>query len=558
MTKRIFGSIFLVVLVVLVSALLLISGVVYDYFISLQMDRLRDQTHLAARGTEQGGVAYLSALEVEEYRITWISADGSVLFDNHLESGRMENHLEREEIQEAMAEGQGESSRYSSSLNRQSLYSAQRLGDGTVLRLSDHQPGRWAVLASIRSPITLMALAALVLALFLAFHLSTNLVKPLNELDLDNPMEGKVYEEVRPMLERLRSQQNQLRLQEKELKQKKREFVASTWNMAEGLVVMNQHGNILSINRFASKLLGISPNCVGKDLLLFNHTQEVEELIRSARAGQHTKKIVSLSGAEYQFSASPVHSGGQVSGIVLLMVDVTEKQKAEQLRREFSANVSHELKTPLHTISGCAELLSGGMVKMEDVPRFSRQIYAESRRLIALVEDIIGLSHLDEGAEDMKREPVELLGLAREVLASLKPSAETAGITLEAQGDEVQIYGVRQLLSGIIFNLCDNGIKYNREGGKVSVCVKENNDTVSLRVSDTGIGIPEGETERIFERFYRVDKSRSKAVGGTGLGLSIVKHSARLHHASLEVESRLGEGTTITVLFPKGENDHDL
>ncbi|MBE5779178.1 MAG: PAS domain S-box protein [Clostridiales bacterium] len=558
MTRKIFGSICLVALVVMISALLLISGMVYDYFFTLQMDRLRDQTHLAARGTEQGGSSFLSLLNVEEYRITWIAADGSILFDNRLESGQMENHLEREEVREALREGMGESSRYSTSMNVQSLYSAQRLADGTVLRLSDNQPSRWALLDFVISPVTMVALAALALALFLAFRLSTKLVKPLNELDLDNPLKGKVYEEIRPLMEKLHSQQTQLRLQEKELKQKKREFVASTWNMTEGLVVMNQHGNILSINRFASRLLGLSPQCVGKDLLVFNHSQEVEELILSARGGERLEKTVSMAGAEYQFSASPVHSGGQVSGIVLLMLDITEKQKAEQLRREFSANVSHELKTPLQTISGCAELLSSGMVKQEDVPRFSRQIYSEAKRLISLVEDIIGLSHLDEGAADMQREQVELYSLAEEVIASLKATAATAEVALSLEGGPAEVYGIRQLLSGIVFNLCDNGIKYNRAGGQVLVRVRENKDTVTLSVTDTGIGIPDSEKERIFERFYRVDKSRSKAVGGTGLGLSIVKHSVRLHNASLEVDSRVGTGTTITVVFPKGANHHDL
>ena len=553
MTRRIFWSICLVAIVVLLASLALNLSVVYDYFTKSQMNQLEMQTHLAAQGVQADGLEYLSALPDADNRITWIAADGSVLFDTENQSGSLGNHLEREEIREALDSGAGQSIRLSETMNVESLYYALRLEDGTFIRLSANQQSRRTLLLSMLKPLGAIILTALIISAILAFQLSRRLVQPLNTLDLDHPMECKAYEELSPFLERIHSQQTQLKQQEAQLKQKKREFEAATWNMTEGLVILNQHGNILSINRSASQLLGISGYGVGKDLLLLNYSPEVDQLIQGARSGEPCEKTVQIGGGEYQFLASPILTGGKVFGIALMMFDITEKQKAEALRREFSANVSHELKTPLQTISGCAELLSSGMVQPADVPRFSDQIHAESKRLIALVEDIIGLSHLDEGARDMQRETVDLFALAQNTVESLRPAAQAAGVELDIQGEAAEIIGIPQLLSGIVFNLCDNGIKYNHPGGKVQVFVESLPEAARLTVQDTGIGIPESEQERIFERFYRVDKSRSKAVGGTGLGLSIVKHSARLHDATIEVQSHIKQGTTITVTFPKGE-----
>ena len=320
--------------------------------------------------------------------------------------------------------------------------------------------------------------------------------------------------------------------------------------MMEGIVLLSDKGELLSINAAASRLLGVSPYCVGKDILLLNNSYEMQELVHRALSGEHTETTLPVGGSDYQINATPVMSDGKVAGAALVIFDVTEKEKAEQIRREFTANVSHELKTPLQSISGCAELLSNGMVKPEDVPEFSHRIYSESQRLISLVEDIIGLSRLDEGAEDMQRTNVDLHKLAETAIDSLSNAAKEAGVALELCGDGAEVYGIPQLLGTIVYNLCDNAIKYNRRGGSVTVTTENGAGGVTLTVSDTGIGIPKDQQDRIFERFYRVDKSHSKDVGGTGLGLSIVKHAALLHNATVSVDSTPGAGTTFTVFFP--------
>jgi two-component system phosphate regulon sensor histidine kinase PhoR len=436
MTKRIFRSIFVVAIGVFLSSLVLFLGVLYSYFSTVQRVQLRMQTELASKGVSDEGIAYFDGFEFDNnLRVTWINADGTVIFDCKSDTSEMENHLEREEIKQAFAQGMGESSRYSLTLMERSLYCAQRLEDGTVLRLSIAQSTIIMLILGMAQPIAIIIAVALILSLVLAFGLSRKIVKPLNELNLDKPMENKGYEEIKPLLKRIESQQRQ-------------------------------------------------------------------------------------------------------------------RDELEQMRREFTANVSHELKTPLHTISGCAELLANGMVKPCDVAKFSTQIYSEAQRMIRLVEDIIKLSHLDEGATDMKRENVDLYALAEDTVKILSSSAEEAGIQMNLEGEKAVINGIPQLLQGIIYNLCDNAIKYNREGGLVTVSVKNEENKVQLSVSDTGIGIPIEHQERIFERFYRVDKSHSKKIGGTGLGLSIVKHAARLHNASIKVHSEVGVGTTIVVSFP--------
>jgi two-component system phosphate regulon sensor histidine kinase PhoR len=400
-------------------------------------------------------------------------------------------------------------------------------------------------------PICIIFLIALILSLVLASRLSKKIVQPLNELNLDEPMKNEGYDELRPLLRRIESQQRQIRIQSHELEQKKKEFETVTNGMTEGIILLNSKRTILSINPAAQRLFGADHSCIGKYILSVNRSLELQSLLLKAGDGQYAEMIMELGGSKYQLDASPVISDGQVSGTVLLMLDVTEKEKSEQMRREFTANVSHELKTPLHTISGCAELLSNGMVKQEDIPEFSTKIYTEAQRMIRLVEDIIRLSHLDEGATDLKREAVDLYALAENTLQILSQEAHEAKIQMNLEGEKAVIDGIPQLLQGIIYNLCDNAIKYNREGGSVTVSVKNEEHQVQLSVVDTGIGIPEEHQERIFERFYRVDKSHSKEIGGTGLGLSIVKHAARLHDASINVHSVVNGGTTIEVSFPK-------
>ena len=555
MTKKIFRSICLVAMVVFAASLVLIMGVLYQYYAAAQVRQLRIETTLAANGVETGGLTYLENLDVGDCRLTWIASDGSVKFDNKASSSTMENHLERAEVQQALKEGVGESSRYSTTLTERQFYSARKLSDGSVIRLAESQLTWWSLTISMLQPILVVLLLAVGLSLYLASRLSKKIVQPLNELNLDDPDPRSVYEELAPLVTRLGSQQLQLKAQAAELAHRRDEFDAATRPMSEGILLLNDQGVILSINDAATRLLHISRYCVGKDLLLFNNSLSLQELLHAAGNGEHCQRIIQLGEADYQFSASPVLSNGKVSGIALMIFDITEREKAEQMRREFTANVSHELKTPLQSIYGSAELLTDGMVKEEDVPRFAGRILSESKRMIALVEDIIKLSRLDEGARDLPREETDLYTLARQTVQELTPVAQAADVTLELTGGPAALYGVPQLLSGIVFNLCDNAIKYNVPGGRVSVRVEDQETSIRLTVQDTGIGIPPDQQDRIFERFYRVDKSRSKEVGGTGLGLSIVKHAAKLHQATVDLHSVPDEGTTVIVTFPKKQEE---
>ena len=551
MTKRIFRSICLVALVVFLSSVTLIMGILYDYFSQVQQDQLRIEAGLAARGVEKNGAAYFDGLNTQSYRITWIGADGTVLFDSDSDAGSMENHLEREEVKQAMASGFGHSSRYSSTLMERLLYSAQRLDDGSVIRLAITQNSVLTIVLGMIQPILLVSLVAVILALVLASRVSKAVVRPLNELNLDEPLNNEGFDELSPLLRRIDSQQRQLKGQSLELKQKKDEFLAVTSNMSEGLVLLNSTGMILSINNAALTTLDADKSCVGQDILTVNRSLEMQKLLDEARTGQRSETKLCLSGREYQLDASPIISGGIFGGVALLLFDITERENAEQLRREFTANVSHELKTPLHSISGCAELMKNGLVKPEDTVRFAGQIYSEAQRLINLVEDIIRLSRLDEGAEDMQRERIDLYALSGSVIDSLENEAKENNISMALCGGPAFIWGVRQLVGGMIYNLCENAIKYNKENGSVKLTVSNEGEFSVLNVSDTGIGIPPEHQSRVFERFYRVDKSHSKEVGGTGLGLSIVKHSAMVHNAKIDLQSTPGKGTSITVRFPK-------
>lgn len=550
MTKRIFKSICIVALSVFFASVALFLGVLYNYFSGVRRSQLRMQTNLAAQGVDNEGIGYFDGLDVTDYRITWIDADGTVLYDSRSDSVGMENHLEREEIRQALSEGMGESSRYSVTLLERSVYCARRLSDGTVLRLSVAQNTPLTLILGMMQPICIIFAVALGLSLVLAFKLSKGIVKPLNELNLDEPLNNDGYDEISPLLKRLAIQQRQIRRQEEKLRQKQSEFETVTTGMAEGIVLLNEKKIILSINPAAMRLFGADSFCVGRYLLSVNRSLELQELLQKAGDGKHAEMRMELAGGTYQLDASPVFADGTVSGVVLLMLDVTEKEKSEQMRREFTANVSHELKTPLHTISGSAELMANGMVKQEDIPEFAGRIYTEAQRMIRLMEDIIRLSHLDEGADDMKWENVDVYALAGEAIQALLPEADNAGVRIELFGESALVYGIRQLLYGIVYNLCDNAVKYNRINGSVSVTVETGENGVTLSVADTGIGIPVEHRERIFERFYRVDKSHSKEIGGTGLGLSIVKHAAKLHGASVEVDSVVEGGTTVRICFP--------
>ncbi len=551
MKKHIFRSICIATTAVFVASFVLILGVLYDYFSAVQMQGLKNEALIAASAVETGGKDYLNSIAQGEYRVTWIAPDGSVLFDNKADSAEMENHLEREEIKEALETGSGQSSRYSTTLTEKQLYCAQRLSDGSVLRLSSAHLSWWALIVSMLQPILIVIGIALVLSVVLAYRLSQRIVQPLNEIDLDTPDSRAAYEELTPLLDRLANQKKQLRLKENELKRKKEEFDAATENMREGIILLGETGNVLSINHAATRILKISRYCIGKDLLIFNNTFEIQELLRIAVSGEHAEKVIAIDGKEYQFNASPIVTEGKISGVALILFDITEKERAETARREFTANVSHELKTPLQNIAGSAELLANGLVKPEDVQGFASHIYSESKRMITLIEDIIQLSHLDENTHDYTFEKTDLYDLAGLTHRNLLPVAQSKGVTFSLIGESAEMQGIPGLLSEILYNLCDNAIKYNQSGGRVTMRVKDDPQAVILSVEDTGIGIPPEEQERIFERFYRVDKSRSKEVGGTGLGLSIVKHAAMIHGAAIEVTSRIGQGTAFTLTFPK-------
>ncbi len=549
MTKRIFRNIFAVAICVFLASVCLFMAVLYDYFSAVQQSQMRVQLDFASQGVLNEGIDYFDGLDTKEYRITWIGTDGSVLYDSASEAEEMENHFAREEVKKALAEGYGDSSRYSSTLMERYFYSAKRLTDGTVLRISVAQNSLLVLTLGMLQPICVIFAVAVILSLVLASRLSKKIVKPLNDLNLDEPLSNREYEELSPLLRRIDMQQRQIRNQTAQLKQKQNEFETLTGGMAEGLVLLDSKGFIVSINPAAEALLQTDFSAIGKNILSVNRSPKLAALLETAGSGKYAEKTMELNGGTYQISANPVTDGSKIPGVVLLMLNITEKEKAEQMRREFTANVSHELKTPLQTISGYAELLAGGIVKAEDVPRFSGQIYAESQRMVQLIGDIIDLSHLDEGSEDMQWESIDLYTLAGTVVDSLKSEAEKANISVELQGESVVLYGVPQLLESIVYNLCDNAIKYNRTGGTVCVMVKNEGKSVILSVADTGIGIPQEDKERIFERFYRVDKSHSKAIGGTGLGLSIVKHACAYLGAKVELQSEVGKGTIVTVYF---------
>lgn len=551
MTKRIFKAICAAALSVFLVTMLLIMGVLYNYFSSMQQNQLRAQTALAVQGVEQQGMAYFDGLAAENLRITWIAGNGDVLYDSVSDSDTMENHLQREEIRQALSDGVGQSARYSSTLMKQYLYCAQRLSDGTVLRLSVSHNTIFVLLLGMLQPILIVIAVALVLSFLLASRLSKRIVDPMNRLNLDEPLENEGYDELSPLLRRIYSQQQSLKNQQATLTRKQNELDAIVSHLEEGMLLLDRDCRVITVNEAALRLMDVrNKNVAGLSLLSLNRNMELQEAVNQALAGVTVTKKTTIHGRTIQLHAASVGKEQERSGVAVVLFDITQAEQAEQRRREFTANVSHELKTPLQSISGYSELMKCGLTKPEDVKPFAERIYAETQRLIHLVEDIINLSHLDE---DGGYEPgrMDLFETAREVVADLQAVAAEKQVALKLEGAAAEITGVPELARGIVYNLCDNAIKYNRPGGSVSVGVSKQKDGVLLTVKDTGIGIPEEEQDRVFERFYRVDKSHSRDVGGTGLGLSIVKHSAQVMGAKVHLESRLGQGTTITVFFPK-------
>ena len=549
MTKKIFHSILLVAGAVLLASLFVITGALYEYFGIIQKKQLKDELGLAAVSVEQQGDDFLKRLSPDRYRITWINTQGNVIYDTRADAESLENHADRTEIKQALKDGYGESIRYSSTLLEKTIYCAQRLTDGSVLRISVSQATIGVLVMGIIQPILVVLIVALVLSGMLARRLSKRIVEPLNSLDLEHPLDNDSYEELSPLLNRINRQHNQITAQMRELKKRTDQFAQITASMNEGLVLLDNRGCILSINPAAIEIFGAEPSCVGQDFLSVDRSHDMSVAIQAALKDGHSEIHASRKGLIYQFDISRIAADGETAGVVILAFDITEKETAEQNRREFTANVSHELKTPLQGIIGSAELIENGMVKPEDMSRFVGHIRLEAQRLVTLIGDIIRLSQLDEGG-DMPRENVDLLSVASAVADDLLPSADGQGISIAVEGSPANVYGVKRLLYEIVYNLCDNAIKYNRQGGSVKISTVSEGGFSSVTVSDTGIGIAPEYQNRIFERFFRVDKSHSKSSGGTGLGLSIVKHAVQYHHGKIELTSTLGKGTSITVSFP--------
>ncbi len=555
MKKSVFRSTFLVALAVLAASLALIMGVLYNYFSQQLTQELKNETEYVAQGLEAGGEDYLSGLSNQSgsTRITLIDADGTVLYDSKATASSMENHSDREEVQEALESGTGQSVRYSNTLSERTVNYAVLLESGQVLRLSGTQMTVWALIGGMLQPILLVVVVAIALSGLLAYRTSKRVVEPLNKVDLEHPLESPdVYDELAPFLTRIERQNRQIREQIQALKEQKDEFDTITYQMDEGLVVLDHKGNILSINRRGEEIFGVSQSCVGQHCIALGRSVKVINVLKQCLNGVASQEEFALNDREYSILGTPVSLDDEKSGAVVLLLDITQSHQAEQLRREFSANVSHELKTPLTSISGYAELMQSGLVKQEDMVPFTGKIYQEATRLIQLVEDILRLSQLDEGETTFHQDSVELLGLAQQVAGRLEPAAYQRGVHLEVTGEPCTIEGYTQVLDEMIYNLVENAIKYNKDNGSVTVTVQKQPGGPVVSVADTGIGIPIEHQGRVFERFYRVDKSHSKATGGTGLGLSIVKHGALLHNAKLTLDSRENVGTTIQIQFSDG------
>lgn len=557
MKQKIFWNMCRVALFAMVLATLLTTG-----FLCLELQK-------EMRYTVMTEVRYLeSAIEVsgQEFlqhlssrgdgnsinRITWIDEDGSVLYDSYADNVTMENHSDRPEVQQALEKGQGESTRYSSTLAEQTYYYASRLTDGTVIRVASTTKSALATMVGTIPVMIVMAALIYGAAMVLADRQTKRIVEPINRLNPDCPQEEKVYDELSPLVRRLEKQKETIEKQMKTLREKQEEFKAITENMKEGFIVVDSRADVISYNSSALHILGINEvfsENINVNVLNFNRSESFRQVVDAALSGQRGEQNLELNGRFYQIIGNPVAESPGRFGAVVVILDVTEQQSRENLRREFSANVSHELKTPLTSISGYAEIMKNGLVQPQDVPRFSEKIYIEAQRLITLVGDIIKLSQLDEGKVEMKKQPVDLYSIMTGVAERLQPIADRNQIRISAGGHSAIIFGVAQILDEMIFNLCDNAIKYNRQGGFVEMKTGVEHGHPYVTVSDNGIGIPKEEQERIFERFYRVDKSHSKNIGGTGLGLSIVKHGAIYHKANVEMNSALGKGTRIKLTF---------
>ncbi|MEE1281741.1 MAG: ATP-binding protein [Acutalibacteraceae bacterium] len=548
MTKKIFRSIVFAVAVVLVISFSVVTLVLYNNFSQVSSDKLADQLNIVSTSVELMGDDYLSAFQGESYRVTWIDTDGTVLFDTEADSDSMDNHSNREEIEEAFKVGVGESERYSDTLMLKMIYRAEKLSDGTVLRISSTQDTVVALVLDVLMPVIVILVLSILLSAFLARWLSKSIVKPLNTINLDNPTDNDVYDELTPMLTKINKQHKQISKQMQELKKRADEFEQIITSMNEGLVLLDKTGSVISMNSAAKNLFKATEDVIGQNFLVVDRSIKMSKCVNDALRGSHSEFREQRNGNEYQFGVNSMESGGKVIGVVIISFDITETAFAERNRQEFTANVSHELKTPLQSIIGSAELLENGLVKPEDTSRFVGNIRKEASRLVTLINDIIRLSQLDENLEIITEE-TDLLALALDVKSVLESFAKSKQIDIIVTGESRELKGVRRYLYEIIYNLCDNAIRYTGNGGKVEINICSENEKTVLTVTDNGIGIPFEHQSRIFERFYRVDKSHSKETGGTGLGLSIVKHAVACHGGIIKLDSTVGKGTTIKIIF---------
>ena len=551
MTKKIFKSIMFVCALVLAVGLAAVMGILYSNFDGQMRKELSKEAAYLAYGVEQQGVDYLKNIKDKSARITYIDQDGTVLFDNEADVSEMKNHSDRTEFQKAEKYGAGESSRYSDTLSEKTIYYALRLKDGTVLRVSGTQDSVLALVENLIFPLCGLLCLMLILSGIMASAISKRIVKPINELDLESPEENRIYEELSPLLSKIHRQNREIQNQLELAKQQQEEFALITENMQEGLIVIDKYTMILSANSSAWNLFHMDRGCQGESVYCLDREEEFRHAIEQVLSGEHTELVLKLNGSDIQLIANPVIRDKKTEGAVVLLVNVTEKLERESLRREFSANVSHELKTPLTSISGFAEIMQSGLVKCEDIPQFAGRIYKEAQRLLQLVEDVIQISQLDEEKTSYTWEPVDVYQVCKNAFESLKEKAKRLNVHLYICGEYMKMEAVRTLLEEAVYNVCDNAIKYNRNEGSVSVFLTQTAQEIQIVVKDPGVGIPKEDQDRVFERFYRVDKSHSKEIGGTGLGLSIVKHAVGALKGSVILRSEEGNGTEICMKFPK-------
>ena len=551
MSKKIFKYIMLVSSLITVLGLAFVVVILYHYFQGQLMGELKKEAVYISRGVESAGTDYLKKLNDEESRITYVDESGKVIYDNEADVESMDNHGHRKEIREAEINGEGADERMSSTLSEKTMYYAVRLENGNVLRVSSNQASVWMLLLQLLPSFVAVLILMLLLSGVFASRLSGKVVEPLNGLDLEHPDENDVYDEVQPLLSKIGRQSRQIRLQLEAARRQQKEFSIITENMQEGLLVIDRYTMVLSVNSSVGRLLKVKEVKTGESVYLLNRSEEFRDVVCQVLDGKHEDKVLRLDGSEIQVIANPVTRENKTEGAVILLVDVTEKVEREQLRREFSANVSHELKTPLTSISGFAEIMQDGFVKDEDVKVFAGRIYKEAQRLIRLVGDVIRISRLDEGGLPYQWEKLDLYSLTHDIFSTLHEAAEKQEVHMYMEGGSTVLDTVPMIMEEVLYNVCDNAVKYNRRGGEVFVRLKDGEDAVRVNVRDTGIGIPKEDQERIFERFYRVDKSHSREIGGTGLGLSIVKHGVKTLNGRLWLNSEPGQGTEIIMEFPK-------